>query len=118
MRVPRPPALQCRQDRVDDPLNVPVDFVIAEPSHLIAPIVQELLSRPVATALILGRMSRAIDLDNKFLLAANEVGEIRTNRLLPNELKSAEKAVSKAPPKLALGLGLVLAEFARPARFD
>jgi hypothetical protein len=63
-------------------------------------------------------MRRAVDLDNKFLLAANEVGEIRTNRLLPNELEPAEKVVSKAPPKLAFGLGLVSPQPASSARFN
>ena len=87
-------------------------------SHPVASIAQELFSCAIPTALVVGRMSRSVDLDDKFLLAPNEVGEIRTNRLLPNELKTAEKAVSKAPPKLAFGLGLVLAEFARPARFN
>jgi hypothetical protein len=36
---------------------------------------------------------------------------------LPNELETAEKAVPKSPPKFAFGLGLALAQLARPARF-
>ena len=62
-------------------------------------------------------MSRAVDLDDQFFLAANVVGEIRTNRLLPNELEAAENAVSKSSPKLAFSLSLVAAEPPRSARF-
>jgi hypothetical protein len=62
-------------------------------------------------------MSRAVDLDDQLFLAANEVGEIGTDRLLPDELEASERAVSKSPPKLAFGLGLVPAQRARSARF-
>ncbi len=62
-------------------------------------------------------MSRSVDLNDKFFLTANEVGEIGADRLLPNELEPTEKAVSKSAPKLAFSLGLVLAQPTRPARF-
>ena len=111
----RLPALQRRQDRVQDSVDVAVDFIIVEPSHLVASIAQGLFSLLIETALVVGRMSRAVDLDDKLLLAANEVGEIGTNRLLPDELEPAESTVSKAPPKLALSVGLVPAQPARGA---
>jgi hypothetical protein len=79
--------------------------------------VQELLSRAIATAFLIGRMSGAVDLDDKFFLAANEVDETGTNRLLPNELESAEQAASKSSPKLAFSVSLALAQTARSARF-
>jgi hypothetical protein len=66
---------------------------------------------------ILGRMSRAVDLDDKFFFAANEVCEIWTNRLLPDELEPAESAVSKSLPKLAFSLGLVSTQPASSTRF-
>jgi hypothetical protein len=53
----------------------------------IALAVQKLFALRVAPALIVGRMSRAVDLDDELLLAANEVGEIGTDRLLPNEFE-------------------------------
>jgi len=62
-------------------------------------------------------MGRAVDLDDKLFLAANQVGEIGADRLLPDELETAESAVPKSPPELAFGLGLVPAQHARPARF-
>jgi hypothetical protein len=113
----RPPALQNPKDRVEDPLDVPVDFVVAEASHPVALIVQELFTCAIAMTFILGRMSRTVDLDDKFFFAANEVCEIWTNGLLPDELEPAESAVSKWPPKLAFSLGLVSAQPASSTRF-
>ena|GEM_PF-6396831 len=116
-RLQRLPPLERREDRVQDSHEVAVDFVIMKASRPVASIAQDLFSCAIATALVVGRMCRAVDLDNKFLVAADEVGEIRANRLLPNELEPAEKAVSKAPPKLAFGLGLVSPQRASSARF-
>jgi hypothetical protein len=62
-------------------------------------------------------MCRAVELHDKFLLAANEVGKIRPNGLLANKLEPAEKAVSKSSPKLAFRLSLVVAQPARSTRF-
>jgi hypothetical protein len=117
----RLPPLQRRQDRVQDPLNVAVDVAVLEANHPIAQIAQEVFSLRIATALIVGRMSRAVDLDDKFFLTANEVGKIGTDRLLPNELEPAEKAVSKSPPEqtfspgVNFGGGLALGAFPRGA---
>jgi hypothetical protein len=100
-----------------------VDFVIPKASHSVASITQEPFSLPIATALIVRRMGRAVPpdrspgVDDKFFLATNEVGEVGANRLLANELESAEKAVSKSPPKLAFSPSLILAQPARSARF-
>jgi hypothetical protein len=113
----RPPALQRPQDRVDDPVDVSIDFVVAEASHPVALIVQELFTRAIAMTFILGRMSPTVDLDDKFFFAANEICEIWTNRLLPDELEPAESAVSKSPPIPAFSLGLVSAQPASSARF-
>jgi hypothetical protein len=79
-----------------------VDLIVVETGDPIALAVQKLFALRVAPALIVGRMSRAVDLDDELLLAANEVGEIGTDRLLPNEFESAEKAVSKSPPEQTL----------------
>jgi hypothetical protein len=103
--------------RVENPLDVPADFVVAEASHPVALIVQELFTRAIALTFILGRMSGAVDLDDKFFFAADEVGEIWTNRLLPDELEPAESAVSKSLPKPAFSLGLVSSQPPSSARF-
>ena len=68
-------------------------------------------------ALFVGRMGRAIDLHNKFFFAANEVSEIGTNRLLPNEFEPAEKTVPKPPPNLTFGFGPALAQLTRTTHF-
>ncbi len=62
-------------------------------------------------------MSLAVDLDDKFFLAANEVGEIGTDRLLPNELEPAENTISKSPSEQPFSLSLVLSQVSRPAHF-
>jgi len=108
-RLQRPPALQRPKDRVKDPVDVPVDFVVAEASHPVALTVQELFTRAIAMTFILGRMSGTVELDDKFFFAANEVCEIWTDRLLPDKLEPAESTVSKSLPKLAFSLGLVSA---------
>jgi len=46
--------LERRKDGIQDPLDVAVDLVIAEASYPIAPILQELFSRPIAMSFILG----------------------------------------------------------------
>jgi hypothetical protein len=88
-----------------------------EASHSVALILQGLFSLLIAAALVIGRMSRAVDLDDKLFLAANEIGEIGTERLLPDELEPAEKAVSKSTPELAFSFSLTLSQPARSARF-
>jgi hypothetical protein len=116
-RLQRLPALQRRLDRVQDAIDIAVNCVIVEASDPVTSVAQELLSRIIAMALIVGRMSRAVDLDDKLFVATNEIGEIGSDGLLPNELEPPEKTVSKSPPKFALGLGLVLAQSTRTARF-
>jgi hypothetical protein len=113
----RLPPVQRRQDSVQDTFDVAVDFVVVKAGHTVAAIEQDLFSRTIATALLVGRMSRAIDLDDKLLLSANEVGEIGPDGLLPNEFEPGESAVPKSPPELAFSLGLVLAQLASSARF-
>ena len=97
--------------------NIAVDFIIMKTSDTVATIAQDLFSGSVETALIVGRVRRAVDFHDKLFLSANKVGEIGSDELLPNELEPAEKAVSKSPPKLALSLRLVPAQFAGSARF-
>jgi hypothetical protein len=109
--------LQRRQERIQDSFNIAVDFIIMKTSDTVATIAQDLFSRGVATALIVGRVCRAVEFHDKLFLSANKVGEIGSDGLLPNELEPAEKAVSKSPPKLALSLRLVPAQFAGSARF-
>jgi len=62
-------------------------------------------------------MGRAVALDHELLFAANEINEIRSDRLLSNEFEPAEKAESKPPPESAFGLALVFAQFTRSSRF-
>jgi hypothetical protein len=116
-RLQRLPPLQRRQNCIQDALDVAVDIVIAEPRHFVAVIAQGLFSLLISTAFIIGRVSCSVELDDKFFLTANEVAEVKADRLLPNEFEPAERAVSKPPPKLAFSLGLVLAQPTRPARF-
>jgi hypothetical protein len=104
----RLPPLQRSKDRLKGPLNVPIDLLIAEASQSVAAIMKELLSCSIPMTFIVGRMGSAVDLDDKLFLAANEVSEIGADRFLPDELESAEEAVSNPTPKLAFSLGLAL----------
>ena len=113
----RLPPLQRRQDRVQNSFNIAVDIVIMKANDSVASIAQEPFSRTIPTTFVVGRMCRAVDLNHEFFPSANEVREIGPDGLLPNELEPAEKTVSKSPPKLTLGLGLVLAQLASSARF-
>jgi hypothetical protein len=94
----RRPPLQRRQNRFQDAVDVPVDFGVDDPSDPVAPFAQELFPLRVAAALAVGRMSRAVDLDDELLLATGEVDEVGSNRFLPNEFESTEKASSQPPP--------------------
>jgi hypothetical protein len=109
--------LQRSEDSFQDAVEVAIDLVVVESSDPIALIPQKRFALRVATALVVGGVSRAIDLDDKFLLAADEVTEIGTDRLLPNEFESAENTASKSPPEQTFSLGLVLAQVSRTARF-
>jgi hypothetical protein len=82
----------------------------------ITPFAQKLFPLRIASALVVGRMGGPIDLNDQLLLATDEVGEIGSDRFLPNEPEPAEKATSK-PTEPALGLALLPAQVARPARF-
>ncbi len=58
-----------------------------------------MLAEPFVTdsiLLIVGMLS-AVDFDNKTTFAANEIDDIRTNRLLPDEFR-AERIGAKAIP--------------------
>jgi len=49
----------------------------------------------------------AIDLDDQASLATNEIADIRTDRLLTNELAAGELSAPKVPPEFGLRVGLI-----------
>lgn len=58
-------------------------------------------------------MLAAVDFDDEPMLPAGEVGEIRSDGELPNELEAAEPAVLQFKPKPPLGQIAALAQGAR-----
>jgi len=61
---------------------------------------EPLIADTVAPAL---RVLAAIDLDNKPFLSTDKVDDIRPDRLLTNELESAQRPRTQASPKLSFG---------------
>jgi len=59
-------------------------------------------------------MLSAIYLDHQHRLAADEVGDVATDRILPNELCAVEPTVTDQVPELALGFSLGPAQLASP----
>jgi hypothetical protein len=57
-------------------------------------------------------MLSAVDLDDELLLEAEEVDDIRTDRLLAPELVAVELPVAQLRPQRPLGLGARLAQIA------
>ena len=56
------------------------------------------ISGPLAVMcqFFLGRMCFAIDFDDELALAADEIGEIESDRLLPNEFEPVEVSIAQA----------------------
>jgi hypothetical protein len=63
-------------------------------------------------------MRRAVDLDDELTFAANKVGNVSADRLLPHKFPSAELAVSEVSPDNTLGCRRVAALRASAAGFD
>jgi hypothetical protein len=61
-------------------------------------------------------MCTAVNLYNELVLAAHEVGEVWSDRLLAHKLESAELPVAKTTPQGSLGRNMIGAENARSVR--
>ena len=64
----------------------------------------------VAVVFLLFRMLASIELDNEFCFEANEIGNVRADRILPLKLVSCGSAAPDMPPKLSFGVCLLAAQ--------
>ena len=62
-------------------------------------------------------MLTAIDFNDQFLLAAYEIDNIRTNRLLAHKLEATKCPRTQSIPELLLGVGGVAPQFTRKLSF-
>jgi len=69
---------------------------------------------PIAhsVALTFGMLA-AINFDHEPLLSTNKIGDIGSDRLLPDEFESTKRPTAKVSPKLLLGASRMLAQPSR-----
>jgi len=72
------------------------------------------LANEVVAGLIVVIMDAAVEFDDEAGLLAGEVGEVAADRVLAAELQAIEATATESLPELAFGIGLALAEVARP----
>ncbi len=89
---------------VSTPLDVRQHLVVPEAKDPIAA-----GSKPRVTGSVSGRICvlAAIDLDDEAPLPTNEIADIWTDWLLPNELATRELSAAKMPPELGFRVGLI-----------
>jgi hypothetical protein len=97
-------------DRSQNSLEIAKNVVIPESKHAISIRNQALISYRVCSRFI---VLSAIDFNNEKLLAANEIADVTTYRLLPYKFMSVDLPVADAIPKN--GFGVCLAD-AQPSR--
>jgi hypothetical protein len=100
-----------RQQTIQHAVEVVVDAAVEGTEHAISLVSQILSSHIIASDLRFCAVRSTIDLDGDLSLPTHEINEVRTDRMLSDELQSAEPAVTQSRPQLRLGRG-----FARSQR--
>jgi len=103
VRVP-----QGFHDPLQDRVELVHDLVIPKAQHPIALSTEKLC--PSLIALSSRGVLAPIEFDNQPALNATEVGNERTDGMLPAKLYSGESPIPESRPELALGVGLVPTE--------
>jgi hypothetical protein len=85
---------QC--DGLQHAIDVTGDVVIPKPQHAIVVIGKALVAYAVA---LISCVLAAIDLDDETSLAANEIDDVGSNRLLADEFVSSKRAGADAIPQ-------------------
>jgi len=103
-----PQALKTRSplDRLQHAVEIAIDVVVADARDSIALRAQETCAPLVAADFVVRRMRRTVRLDDECGLATDEIHEIGSDRLLPDEFEPVEAARAQAAPKQALGFRL------------
>jgi hypothetical protein len=92
--------LEFRHQHFEDTIEVAEDLVVPDPNDSITKCREIIIALPISR--VVGVLP-AVDLDDETLLAAHEVGVIRSKRLLAGELQPAETAIAKRQPQDPFG---------------
>ncbi len=96
------PSTQSQRNGFKNAVDIGQHIVVPKSQDAIAVIDEPAITDTVMLAV---HMLTAVDLDDKSSLATNEVCNIRSDRLLPNEFEPIDRARSQPIPKLAFGIG-------------
>jgi hypothetical protein len=95
--------------------HVPQNVVIPETQDAVVVVGKPFVASRIPR--IVGMLA-AVDFDNQTRLATYEIDSVESDRLLPNELISAEPARSQPVPKYAFGIGRIPPEPSRAFSLD
>jgi hypothetical protein len=91
---------QFESDRLEHALGARKHVVVPEADYPIAECFDHLRARRVD----LGRVLSAVELDRKVCVTAGEVGDVRTDRKLADELRAFEPAGAEMMPQASFGV--------------
>ena len=104
------PRLQHGEDGIEHRIQILHDVAIPEPEDAVAACYQKGVAHLVVLAF---GVLASVELHDQLALAADEVREIWTDRLLAHELVSGELAIVQAIPEPSFSVGLRAAKMAR-----
>ena len=87
-------------DDLQDTVEVSQNISVPEPAHAIAVLSEDRRSPCILEYSF--RMLATIQLNDKICVAAGEVGNERSDRMLPNELEPLQLPIAEARPEFAL----------------
>ena len=109
-------------DRLNDPLPLGENFLIAEPENGPIEAFQFHLSEMVSQDDVIAVVNPAVDLEDEPEPVAGEVGEVSADGVLPPELMTVDPGTAKAFPQPALrqpgGLPLAARKSCAPSSHD
>jgi hypothetical protein len=109
--------LENIKNRLKHAIQIAEYVGVRESEDPIAPRAQESGASCIARELFVCRMRRPINFDDRAMFPANEIGEIRSDKLLTHEFMAVKLSISQPSPQLSLGRSRVLPERTRAASF-
>lgn len=110
--LPRRSLLKRGENCLDYPVYSLENFGIGEADDPVACLRQKGGAFVVVRNFAISDMCRSIEFNDKLFFAATEIGEIGTERRLPNEFEALQFAPAKPAPQLPFRSGLLAAQFA------
>jgi len=102
--------LQSNENRFKNTVQIVVDLFVEKPLYEIAARGQKASASGVVRKFLIRRMRCAIEFNDEFLFATNEIRDVGTDGLLTREFVAIQTTVAKASPKSSLGLRLRTAQ--------